>query len=123
MEDIRHKSLSAESLLVCCTAAVVTGIITDKFMASQYISGAIFIALLAAVSIITNCIGMGDVVVSAIILCLKGTVFTVLVFTFAMTLLGVINIIRILVRKVSRKYTVPFVPYMGICAAGMVLCG
>ena len=123
MEDIRHKSLSAESRLVCCTAAVVTGIITDKFMASQYISGAIFIVLFAAVSIFTNCIGMGDVVVSAMIFCLKGTVFTVLAFTFAMTLLGVINIIRILVRKVSRKYTVPFVPYMGICAAGMVLCG
>lgn len=117
VQDIKHKSLGAASLLIFFTASLVNGIITDKFTAADMISGIIFVSLLGAVSIVTKCIGMGDVAVSAIIVCLKGTIFSISVFTFAMTLLGIFNSVRIIGGRLSKKYTAPFVPYMGICAA------
>lgn len=74
------------------------------------------------VSITFKCIGIGDVIVTFIVILIKGTVFAVFSFTMATLLLGIVNFIRLVKKKISVKSEIPFVPYLGICAMVTALC-
>lgn len=67
-------------------------------------------------------IGIGDVIVTFIVILIKGTVFAVFSFTMATLLLGIVNFIRLVKKEISVKSEIPFVPYLGICAMVTALC-
>lgn len=68
------------------------------------------------------CRGLGDVIVTLIVILIKGTVFAVFSFTMATLLLGIVNFIRLVKKEISVKSEIPFVPYLGICAMVTALC-
>ena len=65
---------------------------------------------------------IGDVIVTFIVILIKGTVFAVFSFTMATLLLGIVNFIRLVKKEISVKSEIPFVPYLGICAMVTALC-
>ena len=65
---------------------------------------------------------IGYVIVTLIVILIKGTVFAVFSFTMATLLLGIVNFIRLVKKEISVKSEIPFVPYLGICAMVTALC-
>ncbi len=93
-----------------------------NFSLPEIIAGICFVGALFGVSITFKCIGIGDVIVTFIVILIKGTVFAVFSFTMATLLLGIVNFIRLVKKKISVKSEIPFVPYLGICAMVTALC-
>ena len=93
-----------------------------SFSLPEIIAGICFVGALFGVSITFKCIGIGDVIVTFIVILIKGTVFAVFSFTMATLLLGIVNFIRLVKKEISVKSEIPFVPYLGICAMVTALC-
>ena len=116
VQDIMYKSLN-----VIITAVIYTAF-NFNFSLPEIIAGICFVGALFGVSITFKCIGIGDVIVTLIVILIKGTVFAVFSFTMATLLLGIVNFIRLVKKEISVKSEIPFVPYLGICAMVTALC-
>mgnify|MGYP006982599968 CR=1 FL=1 len=102
--------------------AVIYTAFNFNFSLPEIIAGICFVGALFGVSITFKCIGIGDVIVTFIVILIKGTVFAVFSFTMATLLLGIVNFIRLVKKEISVKSEIPFVPYLGICAMVTALC-
>ena len=116
VQDIMYKSL-----ILTITAVIYTAF-NFNFSLPEIIAGICFVGALFGVSITFKCIGIGDVIVTFIVILIKGTVFAVFSFTMATLLLGIVNFIRLVKKEISVKSEIPFVPYLGICAMVTALC-
>ena len=118
VQDIMYKSLN---VILTITAVIYTAF-NFNFSLPEIIAGICFVGALFGVSITFKCIGIGDVIVTFIVILIKGTVFAVFSFTMATLLLGIVNFIRLVKKEISVKSEIPFVPYLGICAMVTALC-
>ena len=118
VQDIMYKSLNVIILVILTITAVIYTAFNFNFSLPEIIAGICFVGALFGVSITFKCIGIGDVIVTFIVILIKGTVFAVFSFTMATMLLG----IRLVKKKISVKSEIPFVPYLGICAMVTALC-
>ena len=126
---IKEKKKLMENILLCINMMVLS--VQDIMYKSlnviilvmpEIIAGICFVGALFGVSITFKCIGIGDVIVTFIVILIKGTVFAVFSFTMATLLLGIVNFIRLVKKEISVKSEIPFVPYLGICAMVTALC-
>ncbi len=70
----------------------------------------------------TKCFGMADILVIFILNCVKGIIFSMVVFGMAITLAAVVNLFLYIRKKVQLKSTIPFIPYISICTLGAIIC-
>ena len=110
VQDIMYKSLNVIILVILTITAVIYTAFNFNFSLPEIIAGICFVGAL------------GDVIVTFIVILIKGTVFAVFSFTMATLLLGIVNFIRLVKKKISVKSEIPFVPYLGICAMVTALC-
>lgn len=122
VQDIMYKSLNVIILVILTITAVIYTAFNFNFSLPEIIAGICFVGALFGVSITFKCIGIGDVIVTFIVILIKGTVFAVFSFTMATLLLGIVNFIRLVKKEISVKSEIPFVPYLGICAMVTALC-
>lgn len=122
VQDIMYKSLNVIILVILTITAVIYTAFNFNFSLPEIIAGICFVGALFGVSITFECIGIGDVIVTLIVILIKGTVFAVFSFTMATLLLGIVNFIRLVKKEISVKSEIPFVPYLGICAMVTALC-
>lgn len=122
VQDIMYKSLNVIILVILTITAVIYTAFNFNFSLPEIIAGICFVGALFDVSITFKCIGIGDVIVTLIVILIKGTVFAVFSFTMATLLLGIVNFIRLVKKEISVKSEIPFVPYLGICAMVTALC-
>ena len=122
VQDIMYKSLNVIILVILTITAVIYTAFNFNFSLPEIIAGICLVGALFGVSITFKCIGIGDVIVTFIVILIKGTVFAVFSFTMATLLLGIVNFIRLVKKKISVKSEIPFVPYLGICAMVTALC-
>ena len=122
VQDIMYKSLNVIILVILTITAVIYTAFNFNFSLPEIIAGICFVGALFGVSIMFKCIGIGDVIVTLIVILIKGTVFAVFSFTMATLLLGIVNFIRLVKKEISVKSEIPFVSYLGICAMVTALC-
>lgn len=122
VQDIMYKSLNVIILVILTITAVIYTAFNFNFSLPEIIAGICFVGALFVVSITFKCIGIGDVIVTFIVILIKGTVFAVFSFTMATLLLGIVNFIRLVKKEISVKSEIPFVTYLGICAMVTALC-
>lgn len=122
VQDIMYKSLNVIILVILTITAVIYTAFNFNFSLPEIIAGICFVGALFGVSITFKCIGIGDVIVTFIVILIKGTIFAVFSFTMATLLLGIVNFIRLVKKEISVKSEIPFVPYLGICAMVTALC-
>ena len=118
VQDIMYKSLNVIILVILTITAVIYTAFNFNFSLPEIIAGICFVGALFGVSITFKCI----VIVTFIVILIKGTVFAVFSFTMATLLLGIVNFIRLVKKEISVKSEIPFVPYLGICAMVTALC-
>ena len=84
--------------------------------------GMIFVAFVALLAFLSKGLGMGDIAVIFIMTVVKGGKFVITVFLLSLILVMAVSIIMILAKKVDRKTRLPFIPYLGICSLGVIIC-
>ncbi len=120
--DIRRRSVGVVWLVVIMAASCVyrcVNLQTDVYCA---VTGLVLLAGLAAYCRLTGSIGAADVVVMAFLGVMKGTVFAVASSMLAMAAASSVMIIYRLIKRVSGKSTVPFIPFLGAGVLGVMLC-
>ena len=76
VQDIMYKSLNVIILVILTITAVIYTAFNFNFSLPEIIAGICFVGALFGVSITFKCIGIGDVIVTLIVILIKGTVFT-----------------------------------------------
>ena len=77
VQDIMYKSLNVIILVILTITAVIYTAFNFNFSLPEIIAGICFVGALFGVSITFKCIGIGDVIVTFIVILIKGTVFAV----------------------------------------------
>lgn len=94
-----------------------------KFMQWDMLAAVGLLIVMVFMSRLTGCFGLGDIVILGILTEMKGGMFIMRVFVLSVSLLFISALGLVIVRKVNRKYTIPFVPYILVSALGVMLCG
>ncbi len=128
VEDIRNKSISLKmvccfgisSIVFCLMNLVWFNLKSDSI--KDLAVGMIFVAFVALLAFLSKGLGMGDIAVIFIMTVVKGGKFVITVFLLSLILVMAVSIIMILAKKVDRKTRLPFIPYLGICSLGVIIC-
>lgn len=124
-EDIQNQSVSIWQLMifgiVCMGNVIKTGI--SMYEVSQgSLLGILFGTAVLMLLILTKQLGIGDGIV---LFCLGlglGGVAMMRIFLAAMFLMAVVSGILLLFGRISRKYEMPFIPFLFLSALGVILC-
>lgn len=122
IEDIRYKSIRLWELIVCIGIAVSYSCFSDLHRLKYIVISILIFCILLWVNAVTKCFGIGDILVIFMLNCVKGIVFSLIVFGMAITLAAVISLFLYIRKKVQLKSTVPFIPYISICTLGAIIC-
>lgn len=128
VEDIRNKSISLKmvccfgisSIVFCLMNLVWFNLKSDSI--KDLAVGMIFVAFVAMLAFLSKGLGMGDIAVIFIMTVVKGGKFVITVFLLSLILVMAVSIIMILAKKADRKTRLPFIPYLGICSLGVIIC-
>ena len=128
VEDIRNKSISLKmvccfgisSIVFCLMNLVWFNLKSDSI--KDLAVGMIFVAFVALLAFLSKGLGMGDIAVIFIMTVVKGGKFVITVFLLSLILVMAVSIIMILAKKADRKTRLPFIPYLGICSLGVIIC-
>lgn len=123
VEDICHKSIVIKELIIMGTISTGYMLWRGKFMQWDMMAAVGLLIVMVFMSRLTGCFGLGDIVILGILTEMKGGMFIMRVFVLAVSLLFISALGLVIVRKVNRKYTIPFVPYIFVSALGVMLCG
>ncbi len=122
IEDIRHKSVRLWELIICIGIAVSYSCFSGLYGLKYIVISTLIFCVLLWVNAVTKCFGIADILIIFILNCIKGIGFSILVFGMAITLAAVVNIFLYIKKKVQLKSTIPFIPYIGICTLGAIIC-
>lgn len=122
IEDIRHKSIRLWELIISIGIAVSYSYFSDLYGLKYIVISILIFCVLLWANAVTKCFGTADILVIFILNCVKGIVFSIIVFGMAITLAAVVNIVLYIKKKVGLKSTIPFIPYIGICTLGAIIC-
>lgn len=128
VEDIKNKSISLKmvccfgisSIVFCLMNLVWFNLKSDSI--KDLAVGMIFVAFVALLAFLSKGLGMGDIAVIFIMTVVKGGKFVITVFLLSLILVMAVSIIMILAKKADRKTRLPFIPYLGICSLGVIIC-
>lgn len=128
VEDIRNKSISLKmvccfgisSIVFCLMNLVWFNLKSDSI--KDLAVGMIFVAFVALLAFLSKGLGMGDIAVIFIMTVVKGGKFVITVFLLSLIFVMAVSIIMILAKKADRKTRLPFIPYLGICSLGVIIC-
>lgn len=122
IEDIRHKSIRLWELIICICISISYSCFFNLYGLKHMIIGILFFCILLWINARTKCFGMADILVIFILNCVKGIIFSMVVFGMAITLAAVVNLFLYIRKKVQLKSTIPFIPYISICTLGAIIC-
>lgn len=127
LEDAKCKSIDMKHIIGVGVFSIAYVIIKriccgDDVESMLVMAGAVFVALLLIMSLVLKSLGMGDVVILVLLMMVKGVVFAVCTLVTAITILAVVATGLMLSRRVKRKDTVAFVPYICVSALGVMFC-
>lgn len=125
VEDMRRKSLGIKQVIAVLLVAMLYRayrIYMEGISWEEILAAGGFILLLSAAAFF-KMLGAGDVAVMLMLNMAKGFVFAFSVFAIAITAAAVMSIILLCLRRISRKYSMPLVPYICIGSVGVILCG
>lgn len=128
VEDIRNKSISLKmvccfgisSIVFCLMNLVWFNLKSDSI--KDLAVGMIFAAFVALLAFLSKGLGMGDIAVIFIMTLVKGGKFAITVFLLSLILVMAVSIVMVLAKKADRKTRLPFIPYLGICSLGVIIC-
>lgn len=123
IEDIKYKSIRLWELIVCICISVVYSCFSNLYGLKYIIISIAFFGVLLWVNMAAKYFGAADIFVIFMLNCVKGAFFSFVVFGMSITLAAVVNIFLCIRRKVQLKSTIPFIPYISICAVGVMICG
>ncbi|MBQ4283957.1 MAG: hypothetical protein IJB96_08535 [Lachnospira sp.] len=128
VQDIKSKCVSVRAVVGLGFLSLVYGLYRLNFQNVTIspllvIAGIVFMVFLLIMSIVLKALGMGDVIVTGMLLPVKGVVFTVSTFMLAVTLMAIVVTCGIMMKKVRRRMSVAFLPYMTVAALGVMICG
>ena len=122
IEDIRHKSIRLWELIICVCISISYSCFFNLHGLKHMIIGILFFCILLWINVGIKCFGMADILVIFILNCVKGIIFSIVVFGMAITLSAVVNLFLYIRKKVQLKSTIPFIPYISICTLGAIIC-
>lgn len=124
--DIRRKSIGIGTMIGLggiCVLYAAYKVNQCGWNKNSLIGTAAFSVFLLLLSVGVKALGLGDVGVLLMLICVKGLIFAVSVFVTAITLMPLSMIFMLRFRKVTRKSSVPFIPYLCVSSLGVMLCG
>ena len=121
-EDIKYKSISVIKLAAARVAAIIYKVVFGETDINSIFIGIIFLTFMLVISVATKCIGIGDVAVLVIIAVVKGSIFAINTFLIAILFSFVVSAVLLILRKVTRKYSMPFIPFLGVGMLGVMIC-
>lgn len=123
IQDIKDKNISVVTILAGLTAAVIINIaLAPNYAVRVFIYGIPGIFLLLCAWITHEAIGYGDGLVMLAIGNIVGLEDCVKILFFSLIMAGVISLVLMIMKKVNRKSTVPFVPFLliGVMGIGII---
>jgi len=122
IEDIRHQSIRLWELIALISIAFIYSSCSVRYEWHQIFISVLVCGATLWISWITKCLGAADILVIFMLNCVKGTVFSLVVFSMAITLAAVINIFLCISKRVCLKSSIPFIPYISVCTLGAMIC-
>jgi prepilin signal peptidase PulO-like enzyme (type II secretory pathway) len=122
IEDVRFQSISLVRLVIIMAVACVYRAFHMNVDAYSAAAGLLILAGLGLYCLITKSIGMADIVVIAFIGMMKGVMFAVASSMCAVSLASLTMLVYMIVKRISGKREVPFIPFLGIGALGVMIC-
>jgi prepilin signal peptidase PulO-like enzyme (type II secretory pathway) len=122
IEDVRFQSISAVRLVIIMAVACVYRAFHMDVDTYSAVVGLLILAGLGIYCLITKSIGMADVVVMGFIGMMKGVMFAVASSMCAVSLASLTMLVYMLVKRVSGKREVPFIPFLGLGTLGVMIC-
>lgn len=127
VEDVKMKSIDVRCIAGIGLVSLAYGVIRCAVWSAKcslilIIAGIVFVGFLLIMSVVLKAIGLGDVAVLCMLILAKGVVFAVSTFMLAVTIMAVVVILLLTMRKLRRKDKVAFVPYIALAAMGVMIC-
>lgn len=126
IEDVESRKISVDKITAFSLLGIFLLIVNPNTPAIATLIAAVitFIVLWLISKVTHGAIGLGDIEVVGLIVLYMGTAKGLMVFVLAMMLSGILGIILLGFRKVSRKTEIPFLPFLLIsflCITFLVL--
>lgn len=113
--DIKYKALPWWFLAGGAVAALVLAVVLRPVELWKMVGGLVLGMLLFGISFLTGgALGKGDGIIIGIIGLNLGFPIVFSVFSGALLLAAVLSIVLIIFKKVNRKTTLPFLPFLGV---------
>lgn len=122
IEDIRYKSIRLWELIICICISVSYSCFFNLYGLKYMVISILLFCILLWINAVTKCFGIADILVIFVLNCVKGIIFSFVVFGMAITLAAVVNLFLYIRKKVQLKSTIPFIPYISICTLGAIIC-
>jgi prepilin signal peptidase PulO-like enzyme (type II secretory pathway) len=122
IEDVRFQSISVVRLVIIMAVACAYRAFHMDVDVYSAVAGLLILAGLGIYCMITKSIGMADIVVMGFIGMMKGVMFTVASSMCAVLLAALTMLVYMLVKRVSGKREVPFIPFLGLGTLGVMIC-
>jgi prepilin signal peptidase PulO-like enzyme (type II secretory pathway) len=122
IEDVRFQSVSAVRLVIIMAVACVYRAFHMDVDVYSAAAGLLILVGLGLYCLITKSIGMADIVVMGFIGMMKGVMFAVASSMCAVSLASLTMLVYMLVKHISGKREVPFIPFLGLGTLGVMIC-
>jgi prepilin signal peptidase PulO-like enzyme (type II secretory pathway) len=122
IEDVRFQSVSVVRLVIIMAVACVYRAFHMDVDVYSAAAGLLILAGLGLYCLITKSIGMADIVVMGFIGMMKGVMFAVASSMCAVSLASLTMLVYMIVKRVSGKREVPFIPFLGLGTLGVMIC-
>lgn len=122
IEDIRYKSIRLWELIICICISISYSCFFNLYGLKHMVISILLFCILLWINAVTKCFGIADILVIFVLNCVKGIIFSLVVFGMAITLAAVVNFFLYIRKKVQLKSTIPFIPYISICTLGAIIC-
>lgn len=122
IEDIRYKSIRLWELIICICISISYSCFFNLYGLKHMVISILLFCILLWINAVTKCFGIADILVIFVLNCVKGIIFSLVVFGMAITLAAVVNLFLYIRKKVQLKSTIPFIPYISICTLGAIIC-
>jgi prepilin signal peptidase PulO-like enzyme (type II secretory pathway) len=122
IEDVRFQSVSVVRLVIIMAVACVYRAFHMDVDVYSAAAGLLILAGLGLYCLITKSIGMADIVVMGFIGMMKGVMFAVASSMCAVSLASLTMLVYMLVKRISGKREVPFIPFLGLGTLGVMIC-
>lgn len=133
VQDIKKKSVTLKSIVLMTITILILSVFgindgklviltnSEIFNAENIMGTAAVTIILTIYSAVTGCLGCGDVIILCISCAFMGWFYTLQVFVLALITMFTVVLAGIILKKISYRQQIPFIPYLLIGELGVLL--